>query len=103
MKMMTRLRRRGDASRSEHGQPDAVTYVRRQRCDSTRNCVGIEVGLEDRAGSSCASSSYRRVPELTRGSSHISLRFHTQCLYSLAEWCFSLSLGSIGGSKLFHY
>lgn len=71
---MTRLRRRGDASRSEHGQPDAVTYVRRQRCDSTRNCVGIEVGLEDRAGSSCASSSYRRVPELTRGSSHISLR-----------------------------
>lgn len=69
--MMVRLRRREESSRGECGQPDAVSYLKRQRCDSPRSCVGISVGLEDRAGSS-ASTSYRRIPELTRGSSQTS-------------------------------
>ncbi|XP_024363372.1 uncharacterized protein [Physcomitrium patens] len=62
-------RRRDDSCRGGCGQPDAVTFVKRQRRDSPHSCVGITIGLEDRAGPSCAASSYRRVPELTRGSS----------------------------------
>lgn len=71
---MVRLRRRDETPRGECGHPEVVTYVRRQRCDTPRSCVGIEVGLEDRAGPTCASPSCRRVPELTRGSSNISSR-----------------------------
>ncbi|KAG0598636.1 hypothetical protein M758_12G089700 [Ceratodon purpureus] len=72
---MVRLRRRDESIlKGECGRPEAATYVKRQRCDSPRSCVGIEVGLEDRAGPSYASSSCRRVPELTRGPSHTSSR-----------------------------
>jgi hypothetical protein len=72
---MVRLRRRDESIlKSECGHPEAATFVKRQRCDSPRSCVGIEVALEDRAGPSYASSSCRRVPELTRGPSHTSSR-----------------------------
>lgn len=85
MNMMVRLRRREESARGECGQPDAVSYVKRQRCDSPRTCVGISVGLEDRAGCS-ASTSYRRIPELTRGSSQTSSRYVSHCTTSLVSF-----------------
>lgn len=86
--MMVRLRRREESSRGECGQPDAVSYVKRQRCDSPRSCVGISVGLEDRASSS-ASTSYRRIPELTRGSSQTSSRYVSHCTPGSEVTCLS--------------
>lgn len=74
---MPRPRRRGETCRVVCEQPDAVTYVERQSCDSPRSSVAITIAVEDRVDSSCVSSPYRRVPEPTRGSSQMSSRWDT--------------------------